>query len=64
MRHPALEMILEGHPVEIVMNILGLEPEEMLDIINGVLGEKIHVIEFITQIIDSKIIEKFEVNLN
>ena len=60
--HTALEMIAEGHPVEMVMEIVGLDPEEMLEILNKVL--EVHIIEFVLQEIKSNILGTFNVSMN
>ena len=39
--HTALQMIAAGHPVETVMDIMGLEPDELLEILNEVLGDEL-----------------------
>lgn len=65
--HTALEMIAKGHPVEMVMEIVGLEPDEMLEILKKVLGEepgKVHIIEFILQEIKSEMLGNFDVCVN
>jgi hypothetical protein len=67
MKHKALEMIAEGYPVEIVMDILGLEPDELLDIINEEIGDvpgKVHVVECVLQVMESEILGEFDVNVN
>lgn len=56
--HTALEMIAKGHPVEMVMEIVGLDPEEMLEILNKVL------IEFVLQEIKSNMLGTFNVSMN
>ena len=65
--HTALEMIAAGHSVEMVMDITGLEPDEMLEILNGVLGEeprKVHVVECVLQVMESEMLGEFDVNVN
>ena len=64
MKHKALEMIKEGYSIEIVMDILGLEPEELLDIVNGALGIKVFAVECVSQVIESELIDRFEINMN
>jgi len=39
--HTALQMIAAGHPVETVMDIVGLEPDELLEILNEVLPDEL-----------------------
>lgn len=56
--HTALEMIAKGYPVEMVMEIVGLDPEEMLEILNKVL------IEFVLQEIKSNMLGTFNVSMN
>jgi hypothetical protein len=55
-------MIAEGHPVEMVMEIVGLDPEEMLEILNKVL--EVHIIEFVLQEIKSNMLGTFDVSMN
>jgi hypothetical protein len=65
--HTALQMILAGHPVETVMNIVGLEPDELLEILNEVLGvepKKVHIVECVLETIESEMLGEFEVNAN
>lgn len=59
----ALEMIASGYPVETVMNILNLEPEELRDILEDMLGQPINV-TWATQFFASESIGEFEVNVN
>jgi hypothetical protein len=59
--HTALEMIAKGHPVEMVMEIVGLDPEEMLEIL---MGNKVHIIEFVLQEIKSEMLGTFDVSMN
>ena len=60
----ALEMIAAGHSVETVMNITGLEPDELLEILDRTLGIKAHVIEHILQVIDTDTLGEIELNVN
>ena len=60
----ALEMIAAGHSVETVMNITGLEPDELMDILDRTLGIKAHVIEHILQVIDTDTLGEIELNVN
>ena len=60
----ALEMIAAGHSVETVMNITGLEPDELMDILDKTLGIKAHVIEHILQVIDTDTLGEIELNVN
>ena len=69
--HTAFEMIAKGHPVEMVMEIVGLDPEEMLEILNGALGEepelelrKVHVVECVLQVMESEMLGEFDINVN
>ena len=62
--HTALEMIADGHSVEIVMDVLGIEPDEMLEILNKVLGIKVFAVECVSQVVESKLIDRFEINMN
>jgi hypothetical protein len=69
--HTALQMIAAGHPVETVMNIVGLEPDELLEILNEVLGlepelepKKVHIVECVLETIESDMLGEFEVNAN
>lgn len=69
--HTALQMILAGHPVETVMNITGLEPEELLEILNEVLGvepelepRKAHIVECVLEVLESEMLGTIEVNVN
>jgi len=64
MKHKALEMIKEGYSIEIVMDVLGLEPDELLDIVNGALGIKVFAVECVSQVIESELIDRFEINMN
>jgi len=57
----ALEMIVAGYPIETVMNITGLDPDELLDIINGAIE---HVVEFVLQEIESEMLGEFDVCVN
>lgn len=59
--HTALEMIAKGHPVEMVMEIVGLDPEEMLEIL---MENKVHIIEFVLQEIKSEMLGTFDVSMN
>jgi hypothetical protein len=59
--HTALEMIAKGHPVEMVMEIVGLDPEEMLEIL---MENKVHIIEFVLQEIKSEMLGTFDVSIN
>ena len=67
----ALQMIAAGHPVETVMNIVGLEPDELLEIINEVLGvepelepKKVHIVECVLETIESEMLGEFDLNVN
>jgi hypothetical protein len=60
----ALEMIVAGYPIETVMNITGLEPDELLDILDRTLGVKAHVIEHILQVIETDTLGEIELNIN
>jgi hypothetical protein len=69
--HTALQMIAAGHPVETVMNIVGLEPDELLEILNEVLGlepelepKKVHIVECVLETIESEILGEFDLNVN
>ncbi len=69
--HTALQMIAAGHPVETVMNIVGLEPEELMDILNEVLGvepelepKKVHIVECVLETIESDMLGEFDINVN
>jgi hypothetical protein len=73
--HTALQMIAAGHPVETVMNIVGLEPEELLEILNEVLGvepglkpklepRKVHIVECVLEVLESEMLGTIEVNVN
>jgi hypothetical protein len=67
MKHKALEMIKKGYSEEIVMDVLGLEPNELLDIINEKIKDmigKVHMVEYISQIMYSTMLGKFEININ
>jgi len=64
MKNKALEMIKEGYSIEIVMDVLGLEPDELLDIVNGALGIKVFAVECVSQVIESELIDRFEINMN
>lgn len=59
--HTALEMIAKGHPVEMVMEIVGLDPEEMLEIL---MEYEVHIIEFVLQEIKSEMLGTFDVSMN
>tara|TARA_R110000868_G_scaffold354399_1_gene615688 strand:+ start:771 stop:971 length:201 start_codon:yes stop_codon:yes gene_type:complete len=61
--HKALEMIASGYSVETVMDILGLEPEELRDILEDMIGQPIDV-TWATQFFASESIGEFEVNVN
>ena len=60
----ALEMIAAGHSVETVMNITGLEPDELMEILDGELGIKAHVIEHVLQVIETDTLGEIELNVN
>ena len=60
----ALEMIVAGHSVEIVMAVTGLDPDELLDILDRELGVKAHVIEHILQVIETESLGEIELNVN
>jgi len=60
----ALEMIVAGYPIETVMNITGLDPDELLSILDGELGIKTHVIEHILQVIETDSLGEIELNVN
>ena len=60
----ALEMIVAGHSVETVMNITGLEPDEFMSILDRTLGIKAHIIEWVSQVIQTQICGEIEVNVN
>ena len=60
----ALEMIAAGHSVETVMNITGLEPDELMAILDRTLGIKAHVIEHILQVIETDTLGEIELNVN
>jgi hypothetical protein len=69
--HTALQMIAAGHPVETVMNIVGLEPDELLEILNEVLGvepelepKKVHIVECVLETIESEMLGEFDLNVN
>ena len=69
--HTALQMIAAGHSVETVMSIVGLEPDELLEIINGVLGlepelepKKVHIVECVLETIESDMLGEFDLNVN
>lgn len=69
--HTALQMIAAGHSVETVMNIVGLEPDELLEILNEVLGvepelepRKVHIVECILEVLESEMLGTIEVNVN
>ena len=61
--HKALEMIASGYSVETVMDILGLEPEELRDILEDMIGQPVDV-TWATQFFYSIMIGEFEVNVN
>ena len=60
----ALEMIAAGHSVETVMNITGLEPDELMSILDRTLGIKAHTIEHVLQVIQTQMCGEIEVNVN
>jgi MoaA/NifB/PqqE/SkfB family radical SAM enzyme len=60
----ALEMIAAGHSVETVMNITGLELNELEAILDRELGVKAHAIEYILQVIDTESLGEIELNVN
>jgi hypothetical protein len=67
----ALQMIAAGHPVETVMDIVGLEPDELLEILNEVLGleqelepKKVHIVECVLETIESEMLGEFDLNVN
>ena len=69
--HTALQMIAAGHPVETVMDIMGLEPDELLEILNEVLGvepelepKKVHIVECVLETIESEMLGEFDLNVN
>ena len=60
----ALEMIAAGHSVEIVMAVTGLEIDELLAVLDGELGIKVHVIEHVLQVIETDTLGEIELNVN
>jgi hypothetical protein len=60
----ALEMIAAGHSVEIVMIVTGLFPDELLAILDGELGIKPHVVEYVMQVIETDTLGEIELNVN
>jgi len=66
--HTAIEMIIQGYPVETVMNITGLEPDEMMDILMDLESElrprKVHVIELVLETIETDMLGEFDINVN
>ena len=63
----ALEMITAGHSVEMVMDVLNLEPDDLLEILDGAIEEKpgkAHVVEFVLQEIESEMLGEFDVCVN
>ena len=70
--HQAIHMIIQGHSVETVMNILSLEPEELMDILMALetgLGpelepKKVHIVECVLETIESDILGEFDLNCN
>ena len=60
----ALEMIASGHSVEIVMVVTGLDPDELLAILDGELGIKPHVVEHVLQVIETDTLGEVELNVN
>jgi len=62
----ALEMIAAGHSVETVMNITGLDPDELMDILDIELGikEKVIVVEHVLQVVYSPIHGELEFDMN
>jgi hypothetical protein len=62
----ALEMIAAGHSVETVMNITGLDPDELMDILDGELGikNKTLTVEHVLQVIQSEICGELEFDMN
>ena len=60
----ALEMIAAGHSVEIVMVVTGLDPDELLAILDGELGIKTHVVEYVLQEIETESLGIIELNVN
>ena len=65
--HTALKMIAEGYSVELVMDVLNLEPDDLLEILDGAIEEKpgkVHVVEFVLQEIESEMLGDFDVCVN
>jgi len=60
----ALEMIAAGHSVEIVMDVTGLGPDELLAVLDGKLGIKAHIIEHVLQVIETDTLGEIELNVN
>jgi hypothetical protein len=63
----ALEMIAAGHSVEMVMDVLNLEPDDLLEILDGAIEKKpgkAHVVEFVLQEIESEMLGDFDVCVN
>ena len=66
--HTAIEMIIQGYSVETVMNITGLEPDEMMEILmeleSGISPRQVHVVECVLEVIETEILGEFEINVN
>ena len=57
-------MIVAGHSLETVMNITGLEPDELMSILDRTLGIKAHVTEHVLQVIETDTLGEIELNVN
>lgn len=61
----AIEMIAAGYPVEVVMSITGLEPEELMDVLNQFMEGSVQKIRatIVTQTFLT-FVDTFEINMN
>jgi hypothetical protein len=61
----AIEMIAAGYSVEEVMSIVGLEPEELMEVLNQFMGVSAKKIEccVVTQTFLT-FVDTFEINMN
>ena len=65
----AIDMIAQGYDLELVLNITGVDPEALMDILVNMIGEEIHSTAQVTvvqtlQHFNSDSIGLFKVNIN
>ena len=59
----ALDMIISGYSLEVVMDVLGLEKEDLYNILDDILGDHMDCI-WITQTFNLRSIGTFDMNVN